>query len=75
MENVSITKKVNLLSLSINLRNMKIEKLEQDTEFTMYMIYYKGYQDSIINYFNPRIRNKVNELLEFYLYKRFLEVN
>jgi hypothetical protein len=53
--------------------NMKVEKIEQDSEFTMFLFYYKGYQEQH-NYFNPRIRNKVNELLEYYLYKRFSEV-
>jgi hypothetical protein len=51
--------------------NLKIQKIGQDTDFTMFMFLYKGYEEQH-NYFNPRIRNKINELLEYYLYKRFL---
>jgi hypothetical protein len=50
--------------------NMKIQKIGQDSDFTNYMFIYKGYEENH-SYFNPRIRNKVNELLEYYLYKRF----
>jgi hypothetical protein len=46
--------------------NMKIEKINQDSDFTMFLFIYKGYEEQH-NYFNPRIRNKVNELLEYYL--------
>lgn len=50
--------------------NMKVEQTGRDESFTMYAFHYKGYEEHH-NYFNPRIRNKVNELLEYYLYKRF----
>jgi len=50
---------------------MKVEQIGHDKDFTMYKFYYKGFEENH-NYFNPRIRNKVNELLEYYLYKRFL---
>lgn len=50
--------------------NMKVEQINHDEAFTMYQFFYKGY-DEQHNYFNPRIRNKVQGLLEFYLYKRF----
>ena len=35
----------------------------------MYMFIYKGYEEHH-NYFNPRIRNKVQELMEMYLLKK-----
>jgi hypothetical protein len=49
---------------------MKVEEINRDDTFTMFMFLYKGYEEQH-NYFNPRIRNKVQELLEYYLYKRF----
>ncbi|WP_307256787.1 hypothetical protein [Oikeobacillus pervagus] len=51
-------------------RRMKVEKLDSDDSFTMYLFHYKGYVEQH-NYFNPRLRNKVEELLRFYLYERF----
>ena len=51
--------------------NLKVEKVGGDDTFTNYKFFYKGYEEQH-NYFNPRIRNKVNELMEYYLYKRFL---
>ncbi|HEY2422024.1 MAG TPA: hypothetical protein VGI04_11425 [Neobacillus sp.] len=49
---------------------MKMNKLQvietkRDDAFTMYMFMYKGYEENH-NYFNPRIRNKVQELMETY---------
>ncbi|MEH7524212.1 hypothetical protein V7149_13160 [Bacillus sp. JJ1503] len=50
---------------------LKVEQLKRDEAFTMFMFLYKGYEEQH-NYFNPRIRNRVQELLEFYLYRRHL---
>lgn len=50
--------------------NMKVQQIGHDETFTMYSFFYKGFEEQH-NYFNPRIRNKVHELMEFYLYKRF----
>ncbi|MCM3667416.1 hypothetical protein M3181_00190 [Mesobacillus maritimus] len=49
--------------------SLKVEKLKQDEAFTMYLFLYKGYEEQH-NYFNPRIRNKVQELMTDYLLKR-----
>src|SRR5690606_20068526 len=46
--------------------NMKVEQIGHDETFTMYSFFWKGYVEHH-NYFNPRIRNKVQELLEYYL--------
>jgi hypothetical protein len=46
--------------------NLKVYELKRDEAFTMYTFLYKGYEEHH-NYFNPRIRNKVEELLEYYL--------
>ncbi|WP_066295037.1 hypothetical protein [Bacillus sp. FJAT-29937] len=50
---------------------LKVEQLKRDEAFTMFLFLYKGYEEQH-NYFNPRIRNKVQELLEFYLYQRHM---
>ncbi|GLI84316.1 MULTISPECIES: hypothetical protein [Rossellomorea] len=50
---------------------MKVEKIQTDDAFTMYMFLYKGYEEHH-NYFNPRLRNRVEELLRHYLFQRFL---
>lgn len=50
-------------------KHMKIQEIGRDKEFTNYVFIYNGYEEQH-NYFNPRIRNKVNELLEYYLYRK-----
>ena len=47
-------------------QQIKVYQEKRDQAFTMYTFLYKGYEEQH-NYFNPRIRNKVQELLEFYL--------
>ncbi|MDQ0162360.1 hypothetical protein [Bacillus alveayuensis] len=49
-------------------QNVKVLRLKRDEAFTLYGFYYKGYEEQH-NYFNPRIRNKVAELIEYYLFK------
>ncbi|UII56917.1 hypothetical protein LS684_05625 [Cytobacillus spongiae] len=49
---------------------LRVEQLKRDEAFTMFLFLYKGYEEHH-NYFNPRIRNKVQELMEHYLFKRF----
>ena len=49
--------------------SIKLMKLGQDEAFTMYLFQYKGYEEEH-HYFNPRIRNKVQELMVHYLFKR-----
>lgn len=52
-------------------KQLKVEEINRDETFTMFMFLYKGYEEHH-NYFNPRIRNKVQELLEHYLYRRHI---
>lgn len=52
-------------------QKLKVEQVSHDDAFTGFIMLYKGYEE-FHNYFNPRIRNKVQELLGFYLYKRFI---
>ncbi len=51
--------------------NLRVMETKRDEAFTMYMFLYKGYEEAH-NYFNPRIRNKVQELMEFYFLKQYL---
>lgn len=50
--------------------NIKIEQIGRDSDFTHYMFCYNRFEEKH-SYFHPRIRNKVQEFLEYYLYKRF----
>ena len=52
-------------------QQLKVEEIHRDEAFTMFMFLYKGFEEHH-NYFNPRIRNKVQELLEYYLYRRHI---
>ncbi|MEI2663571.1 hypothetical protein [Rossellomorea sp. LJF3] len=51
---------------------MKVERIQSDDAFTMYMFLYKGYEEHH-NYFNPRLRNRVEDLMRHYLFRRFTE--
>ncbi|WP_462408930.1 hypothetical protein [Neobacillus sp. Marseille-QA0830] len=45
---------------------LQVMETKRDEAFTMFMFIYKGYEENH-NYFNPRIRNKVQELMQDYL--------
>lgn len=51
---------------------MKVEQLARDEAFTMFLFIYKGFEEQH-NYFNPRIRNKVQELMNHYLFSDFFQ--
>lgn len=51
---------------------IKVERLKSDEAFTMYLFLYKGYEEHH-NYFNPRLRNRVEELMRYYLFGRHLQ--
>lgn len=48
--------------------HIKVHQVERDEAFTLYSFIYNGYEEKH-NYFNPRIRNKVSELMEEYLFR------
>ena len=50
--------------------SIKVLKIGQNENFTQYVFYYRGY-DEQRDFFKPRLRNRTEELLEYYLYKRF----
>lgn len=49
--------------------DMKVVKLKSDEAFTMYLFVYQGYEEQH-NYFNPRLRNHVENLMRYYLIGR-----
>ncbi|WML49632.1 hypothetical protein RCG23_06610 [Neobacillus sp. PS3-34] len=53
----------------MNAHKLKVIETKRDDAFTMFLFLYKGYEEQH-NYFNPRIRNKVQELMEYYFVKR-----
>lgn len=65
-----IQKELRSVKHYMNKEKLSVQEIKRDEAFTMFMFLYKGYEEQH-NYFNPRIRNKVHELLEFYLFKRY----
>lgn len=55
----------------MKMNKLKVTEIKRDDAFTMYMFIYKGYEENH-NYFNPRIRNKVQELMISYFLKKQL---
>ncbi|CEG26031.1 hypothetical protein [Bacillus sp. B-jedd] len=53
----------------MKLNQLKVMETKRDDAFTMFLFLYKGYEE-YHNYFNPRIRNKVQELMEYYFLGR-----
>jgi hypothetical protein len=60
-----IQKELSEIKKEMKKRQLKVVKIQQDEAFTMYSFLYKGYEEHH-NYFNPRIRNKVQELIIHY---------
>lgn len=65
---VKIQKDLHIAKTYLHKNNIKVERIKSDDAFTMYVFFYKGYE-SHHNYFNPRLRNRVEELLREYLRK------
>ncbi|WP_019243729.1 MULTISPECIES: hypothetical protein [Bacillus] len=51
--------------------NIKVYKRKSDEMFTQYSFSYKGHQENH-NYFNPRLKNRCEELLQYYFNKALL---
>ncbi|WP_174730680.1 hypothetical protein [Mesobacillus harenae] len=66
-----IQKELHEAKLFMRQNKLRVEELKRDESFTMYLFLFKGYEEQH-NYFNPRIRNKVQELLKHYLFKRHI---
>ena len=48
---------------------IKVSEIHRDESFTMYSFLYKGYEEHH-NYFNPRLRNKTEDLLSYYIFQK-----
>jgi hypothetical protein len=59
------------VKLYMKMNKLQVIETKRDDAFTLYRFIYKGYEENH-NYFNPRIRNKVQELMEAYLLKKHL---
>ncbi|MGE6379888.1 hypothetical protein [Peribacillus muralis] len=47
----------------------KVSEVKRDSDFTMYSFIYNGYEE-FHNYFNPRLRNRCEELLRIYIWRQ-----
>lgn len=65
-----IQKELSEVKRYMSRNRLKVEEIHRDEAFTMFLFLFKGYEEQH-NYFNPRIRNKVQELLEHYLLHRY----
>ena len=68
----TIQKELFLVKRDMKKKGMKVQEIRRDSTFTTYLFVYKGFQE-YHSYFNPRIRNKVEELLTYYLFGRFFK--
>jgi hypothetical protein len=68
-----IQQELSLVKSYMKQNKLRVEKVKQDEAFTMYLFLYRGYEEQH-NYFNPRIRNKVQELMIHYLFKRYRQL-
>ena len=67
---ITVQKELSDVKRYMKQNQIKVEKMKTDESFTQYVFIYKGYED-IHRYFNPRLRNRTEELLKYYLYQRF----
>jgi hypothetical protein len=63
-----IQRDLSIIKHEMKKKKMKAEQLQRDDTFTAFLFVYKGYEEHH-NYFNPRIRNYVQNVMEKYLLK------
>ena len=71
---ITVQKELSDVKRYMKQNQIKVEKMKTDESFTQYVFIYKGYED-IHRYFNPRLRNRTEELLKYYLFQRFNDKN
>ncbi|MBU5214545.1 hypothetical protein [Heyndrickxia oleronia] len=71
---ITVQKELSDVKLYMKQNQIKVEKMKTEESFTQYVFIYKGYED-IHRYFNPRLRNRTEELLKYYLFQRFNDKN
>ncbi|GIN57396.1 hypothetical protein [Lederbergia ruris] len=65
----TIQKDLSKVKYYMSHHGIKVQRLKSDEAFTMYCFFYKGYEE-LHNYFNPKLRHKTEELMEFYIRKK-----
>jgi len=67
----AVQKELSGVKAYMKANNLKVMETKRDEAFTMFLFLYNGYEE-YHNYFNPRIRNRVQELMEYYFIGRHL---
>jgi len=70
----AVQKQLHAVKREMKKNGMKVQETKRDDTFTTFLFIYKGYEE-YHNYFNPRLRNKVEELLAHFLFRRFTDKN
>ncbi len=61
-----IQRDLTILKQELKKKKMKAAQMSRDDTFTSFLFIYKGYEE-YHNYFNPKIRNNVQSIMEKYL--------
>lgn len=64
----AVRKDLNIAKDHLYKEKIKVGEIKRDADFTMYSFIYKGVEEHH-TYFNPRLRNRTEELLRIYLHK------
>ncbi|GIN88716.1 hypothetical protein J6TS2_51020 [Heyndrickxia sporothermodurans] len=67
---IVIQKELSEVKRYMKQQKIKVEKGKTEENFTKYYVVYKGY-DEHQKYFNPWLRNRSEEIMKYYLYRRF----
>ena len=67
---IAIQKELANIKRYMKEEQMKVQRIKTSRTFTIYLFFYKGYQVQH-HYFNPRLRNRSEEIMRYYLYERF----
>lgn len=61
-----IQRDLSIIKHEMKKKKMKAQEIQRDDTFTSFLFVYKGYEEHH-NYFNPRIKHYVQEVMEKYL--------
>ncbi len=66
----AVHKQLYFVKKELRKKRMKVQEVKRDDTFTTYLFVYNGYEE-YHSYFNPRLRNYVEQLLRYFLFGRF----
>jgi hypothetical protein len=66
----TVQKELSEVKREMKKQGYRVAEVGRDQDFTTFLFVYKGFEE-YHNYFNPRLRNKVEELLRYYFYERY----